>query len=164
MFVTGQTYVRRDLHTQYGGQSQGGISTPTAYPIILLFTGEQGEQYIYSDGWTNDGVFLYTGEGKVGDMEFMRGNRAILQHAEEGKDLHQGIRLSGSRQCDTAVRLYGASMPMSHLLLLSLIENSLSYLSLEGLRKCVKKEAENFCYACFTGDYAVPFLRDVCGE
>jgi len=42
--------------------------------------------------------------------------------------------------------------------------NSLSYLSIEGLRKCVKKEAENFCYACFTGDYAVPFSQDVCSE
>jgi amidophosphoribosyltransferase len=45
-----------------------------------------------------------------------------------------------------------------------LTASSLSYLSLEGLRKCVKKEAENFCYACFTGDYAVPFPPDVCAE
>ncbi len=30
---------------------------------------------------------------------------------------------------------------------------TLSYLSLEGLKKCVKGEEENFCYACFTGDY-----------
>jgi amidophosphoribosyltransferase len=42
--------------------------------------------------------------------------------------------------------------------------NSLSYLSIEGLRKCVKKEAENFCYACFTGDYSVPFPPEVCSE
>ncbi len=30
---------------------------------------------------------------------------------------------------------------------------SLNYLSLDGLKKCVKSEEENFCYACFTGDY-----------
>jgi amidophosphoribosyltransferase len=30
---------------------------------------------------------------------------------------------------------------------------SLNYLSLEGLKKCVKGEAEQFCYSCFTGDY-----------
>ncbi len=30
---------------------------------------------------------------------------------------------------------------------------SLNYLSLDGLKKCVKEEEENFCYACFTGDY-----------
>jgi amidophosphoribosyltransferase len=37
---------------------------------------------------------------------------------------------------------------------------SLNYLSLEGLRKCVKGEAEKFCYACFTGDYPIPFQMD----
>ncbi len=31
--------------------------------------------------------------------------------------------------------------------------SSLNYLSLEGLRKCVEGEAEQFCYSCFTGDY-----------
>ena len=35
--------------------------------------------------------------------------------------------------------------------------NSLNYLSLEGLKKCVKGEADNFCYACFTGNYPYPF-------
>jgi 5-methylcytosine-specific restriction protein A len=89
VFVIGQTYIRRALHSQYGGQKQGGISTPTSHPFVLLFTGEQGEQYGYRDGWTDDGVFfLYTCEGQVGDMMLVRGNRAILQHTEEGKDLH----------------------------------------------------------------------------
>jgi amidophosphoribosyltransferase len=34
--------------------------------------------------------------------------------------------------------------------------NSLHYLSLEGLKKCMGEEAENFCYSCFTGDYPTP--------
>lgn len=87
MFAVKQTYVRRDLHNQYGGQSQGGISTPANHPFVFLFTGEQGGQFGYIDEWV-DGVFLYTGEGQTGDMSFMRGNRAILLHTEEGKDLH----------------------------------------------------------------------------
>jgi amidophosphoribosyltransferase len=33
---------------------------------------------------------------------------------------------------------------------------SLNYLSLDGLKRCVSNEAEQFCYACFTGDYPVP--------
>ena len=36
---------------------------------------------------------------------------------------------------------------------------SLNYLSLEGLKKCVRGEEENFCYACFTGDYPYPYLK-----
>ncbi len=35
--------------------------------------------------------------------------------------------------------------------------SSLHYLTLEGLRKCVREDAESFCYACFTGDYPIPF-------
>ncbi|OGP75279.1 MAG: amidophosphoribosyltransferase [Deltaproteobacteria bacterium RBG_16_50_11] len=39
--------------------------------------------------------------------------------------------------------------------------NSLNYLSLDGLKKCVREEEENFCYACFTGDYPIPFQMDL---
>jgi amidophosphoribosyltransferase len=39
--------------------------------------------------------------------------------------------------------------------------SSLHYLSLEGLKKCVKEDAESFCYACFTGDYPIPFQMDL---
>jgi len=34
--------------------------------------------------------------------------------------------------------------------------SSLRYLSLEGLRSCMKEEADRFCYACFSGDYYLP--------
>ncbi len=88
MFVHGQLYRRRVLHTRVGGQQQGGISTPAKHNLILLFTGEQGEQYGYSDGWSADGIFLYTGEGQRGDMEFVRGNRAVRDHERTGKDIH----------------------------------------------------------------------------
>ncbi len=86
--VPGEVYRRRDLHGYYGGQRQGGISTPQRYPIIFLFTGESGQQYGYSDGPRDDGSFWYTGEGQVGDMEMVRGNLAIRDHRENGKTLH----------------------------------------------------------------------------
>ena len=89
MFEVGEVYNRRaDIHGPYGGQWQGGISTPSRWPLIFLFTGESGEQYGYEDGWDENGVFLYTGEGQVGKMEFVRGNRAIRDHALDDKDLH----------------------------------------------------------------------------
>lgn len=88
MFVVGKTYKRRDLHKLCGGQRQGGISTPSRHSFIMLFSGEQGHQYGYRDRWTEEGLFLYTGEGQRGDMTFVRGNRAIRDHAADGKDLH----------------------------------------------------------------------------
>ena len=88
LFTVGQVYKRRELHAKFGGQQQGGIATPSRYPIILLFTAERGAEYGYKDGWTDDGIFLYTGEGQYGDMQFTRGNRAVLEHVALGKDLH----------------------------------------------------------------------------
>lgn len=88
MFERGRVYVRRELHNQFGGQDQGGISTPAGSPIILLFTGEAGRQYGYNDGWEAEGTFRYFGEGQRGDMRFVRGNRAIRDHGVEGKELH----------------------------------------------------------------------------
>lgn len=110
MFEVGQVYDRRTaIHEPYGGQQQGGISTPANLPFIFLFTGQTGEQYSYKDGWDENGVFLYTGEGQVGNMEFTRGNRAIRDHATDGKELHlfealgkgQGYRYRGMFACST---------------------------------------------------------------
>jgi amidophosphoribosyltransferase len=39
--------------------------------------------------------------------------------------------------------------------------NSLHYITLEGLKKCMREDAEQFCYACFTGDYPLPFQMDL---
>ena len=88
-FVVGQIYRRRLLHQEYGGQRQGGISTPRNHPFIFLFTGESGQQYGYQDGYQeSSGVFLYTGEGQIGPMQWIRGNQAIRTHQENGKELH----------------------------------------------------------------------------
>lgn len=110
-FEVGRIYDRqRDLHANYGGQQQGGICTPTQHPLIFLFTGESGTQYGYTDGWDDaDGVFSYTGEGQLGDMEFVRGNKAIRDHIADGKDLHlframgkgKGYRYVGQFACSS---------------------------------------------------------------
>ncbi len=88
MFIKGKVYVRRVIHDQFGGQEQGGISTPANHNLILAFSGEEGKEFGYQDYWTDDGVFMYTGEGQIGDMKFIRGNRAIRDHIGEGEDLH----------------------------------------------------------------------------
>ncbi len=52
MFEIGKIYNRRsDIHSKYGGQEQGGISTPAKFPYIFIFTGNNGEQYGYTDGY-----------------------------------------------------------------------------------------------------------------
>lgn len=87
MFEVNQVYKRSDLHDSFGGQRQGGISTPAKHNIILIFTGQSGEKHGYKDEW-QDGLFYYTGEGQLGDMSFVRGNLAIRDHVKRGKELH----------------------------------------------------------------------------
>jgi 5-methylcytosine-specific restriction protein A len=86
-FERGRSYRRRELHHRFGGQQQGGISTPQGRPYLLLFTGT-GERHGYQDGWDPTGVFRYSCEGQRGDMKFTGGNRAIRDAAKDGKDLH----------------------------------------------------------------------------
>ncbi len=86
--IPGQLYRRQELHDRYGGQRQGGISMPKNWPVIFLFSSPRGEEFGYKDGWTEDGFYIYTGEGQKGDMTLTRGNAAIARHVEEGKDLH----------------------------------------------------------------------------
>ena len=87
-FVVGQTYNRRkDIHGRFGGQQQGGISTPAEYPAVFAFTGLSGEKHGYGDTLEADGVIRYFGEGQLGDMSFKGGNKAIRDHVQDDKAL-----------------------------------------------------------------------------
>lgn len=87
-FETGRAYSRlHDIRLVYGGQRQGGISTPVGTPAVFIFTGETGAQHGYEDKFLPDGSFCYTGQGQIGDMQMGAGNRAIRDHAIAGKDL-----------------------------------------------------------------------------
>lgn len=87
-YERGKPYNRRkDIHGRYGGQQQGGISTPKKFPLVVAITGNEGTQHGYGDRWRKDGAFEYFGEGQVGDMKLTKGNKALANHAAEGKSL-----------------------------------------------------------------------------
>src|SRR3954449_3744884 len=84
----GETIERKLLHAQFGGRTQGGIGPSRSTPNVFLFSDPvAGEPHGYFDGWRNDGCFHYTGEGQRGDQRMVSGNRAILEHAAEGRAL-----------------------------------------------------------------------------
>jgi hypothetical protein len=86
----GETLRRVELHERYGGRRQGGISPSKVSPNVFLFSDpSKGIQhgYLY-DGWREDGLYHYTGEGQLGDQLMVQGNRAVRDHAEEGRELH----------------------------------------------------------------------------
>ncbi len=89
MFERGKRYHRqRDLHDRFGGNRQSGIAPCASHPFVLLFSSPRGEEFGYRDGWNSPTEYSYTGEGRSGDMEMVRGNRAILEHESAGRELH----------------------------------------------------------------------------
>jgi hypothetical protein len=107
----GDSIKRAELHDLYGGTRQGGISGSTTTPTVMLFTvagnATASRQSLnwshtnhgYRDKWeTSEGqVYLYCGMGQIGDQDPLRGgNRAILNHQTEGRDLRLFTPNSGT--------------------------------------------------------------------
>lgn len=87
-FEVDRVYNRRaDIHARFGGQQQGGIITPANHSLVIIITGEEGLAHGYADRHREDGVFEYFGEGQVGDMPWVRGNRAVRDHSVDGRSL-----------------------------------------------------------------------------
>lgn len=85
-FKVGAQYLRKELHNQFKGQRQHGISTPASESFI--FTDPDSEEYGYSDRFLDNGLFVYSGEGQVGDMTMDGGNERILSHKENSDSLY----------------------------------------------------------------------------
>lgn len=88
-FVIGQDYVRKtDIHENFGGSEQGGISPSSSCKAIFLFTGPGGGRFGYADSFGPAGTFHFCGEGQTGPMTFRAGNKAIRDHVKNGCELH----------------------------------------------------------------------------
>lgn len=87
-FEKDQPYNRKtDIHGQFGGQRQSGIITPKQHNVIFVMADEHGHTYGYGDRFLGDRKVEYFGEGLTGDMTMTHGNKAIADHAINGKDI-----------------------------------------------------------------------------
>ena len=94
----GDVIRRTELHARFGGRRQGGIAMSTRTPNVLVFSDARtGRQHGYLDRWEGD-TFLYTGEGQRGDQQMTGGNRAIREHANQGRALRVFQGASGEVQ------------------------------------------------------------------
>jgi hypothetical protein len=65
-------------------------------PSVMFFTDPAtGHRHGYYDGWDDDGLFNYVGEGQRGDQRLVQGNKAILDHVADGRTL-EGFQASGT--------------------------------------------------------------------
>lgn len=84
----GDTVKRKAVHHAYGGQEQGGISTPKGRSDIFIFT-DRARSALYGydkhEKLHEDGTFTYTGAGRYGPQSFTPANAAIRDSAAQGR-------------------------------------------------------------------------------
>lgn len=84
----GKRIKRTELHRQFGGSRQSGISPSAQSPNVFIFSDPaSGEKHGYFDRWRDDGCFHYTGEGQRGDQQMIKGNLAILNAEKSARAL-----------------------------------------------------------------------------
>ena len=81
--MVGSLHMRADIHSRYGGNPRAGIC-PTRSGVVLIFSDpDSGRPFGYnSHDYLQDGVYHYTGEGRVGDQQLIRGNRALVDSSK----------------------------------------------------------------------------------
>lgn len=114
LIALGETRPRREIHGLYGGQDQGGISTPEGSRNVLVFTDPlAGKKFGYDryEGLREDGSFAYTGQGQEGDQTFQRGNKALRDVAANGSTVRL-FRIRGTLA--TYVGAFTTGFPTFH--------------------------------------------------
>lgn len=87
----------QQVEAQFGIRISGfgrGIN-PTDNTVVLISSiGKASGNFVYHDKWTADGDYLYSGEGKTGDQTMTKGNLAIKDAAQSGKEIHLFVKFS----------------------------------------------------------------------
>jgi 5-methylcytosine-specific restriction protein A len=86
----GEFLSRDNRRIEYGGALYGGIEPSAQTPNVFVYSDpSRGEKngYVY-DGWNEDkSIYLYTGEGRIGDQKLSAGNKAIADHKKDNRKL-----------------------------------------------------------------------------
>ena len=90
-FKLGQKYKREDLMLAFLGAFQGGINICKRTNTIVITSKHTGNR-IYDDKLFDGDIMYYTGEGQVGNQKMWKGNKAILESKEMGRDIHLFVR------------------------------------------------------------------------
>lgn len=84
-----------DVEDKHGIQISGfgrGIN-PKEDCIVLISTVEgNSDHFTYHDKWNYDGHYEYSGEGSTGDQTLTKGNKAIIDAAENGKPIYLYVK------------------------------------------------------------------------
>lgn len=90
-------YTYKELEKSYNIQIQyfgRGINPTKDY--VILISRIKADYYVYHDHWTEKGDYIFSGEGKSGDQNMVRGNLAIVNAESENKKILLFLKFSSS--------------------------------------------------------------------
>lgn len=85
------------VEEQFGIRIAGfgrGINSTGKSVVLISSIGKSSGKFVYHDRWTEDGDYLYSGEGKSGDQVMTKGNLAIKDAARNGKKICLFVKFS----------------------------------------------------------------------
>lgn len=85
------------VEEQFGIRISGfgrGINPTDSTVVLISSIGKAGGNFVYHDKWNADGEYLYSGEGKTGNQTMTKGNLAIRDAAQNGKQIHLLVKFS----------------------------------------------------------------------
>lgn len=89
----------QEVEDQFGIKISGfgrGIN-PTESSIVLISSiGIENGSFVYHDHWDENGDYIYSGEGQIGDMRMTGRNEAIKDAAKNGKTLYLFVKFSST--------------------------------------------------------------------
>lgn len=89
----------KEVETQFEIKISGfgrGINIKDDEIVLISSIKKESGAFVYHDHWTEDGDYIYSGEGKSGDQTLAKGNKAIVDAVSDGKTIHLFIKLSSS--------------------------------------------------------------------
>ena len=85
----------KDVEAKHDIQISGfgrGINSTDDCVVLISTVGGNSDHFTYHDKWNHEGHYEYSGEGSTGDQTLTKGNKAIIDAAENGKPIYLYVK------------------------------------------------------------------------
>lgn len=85
----------KDVEAKHAIQISGfgrGINSKDDGVVLISTVGGNSDHFTYHDKWNHEGHYEYSGEGSIGDQTLTKGNKAIIDAAENGKPIYLYVK------------------------------------------------------------------------
>lgn len=85
----------KDVEAKHDIQISGfgrGINPKDDCVVLISTVGGNSDHFTYHDKWNHEGHYEYSGEGSIDDQTLTKGNKAIIDAAENGKPIYLYVK------------------------------------------------------------------------